>query len=277
MKHALPPLALALAASAASGQLASSPQHTLQGLTLNGGSGVLVSHDFTAALAVGGELGWMATEDLQAWIGVLPSGDPLAPGPPVVVAVEPSFGHHDGGTGARVHGLHLGHPSTSVLFGGVPALSLGGASATFVDVTTPAGTRGPADVTVEAVTGSDALAGGFVYTPAVRVSPAVAVGEALTVENFGIEPLSFTTAFATTTTELPLPPYGTLLIGPAGIATLLDWTAFDTEEHVVTEVDIPANPALVGATLHFQSAMLYSLLPPVIELTNRSSTVLVEP
>ena len=47
--------------------------------------------------------------------------------------------------------------------------------------------------------------------------------------------------------------------------------------HVVTEVDIPANPALVGASLHFQSAMLYSLLPPVIELTNRSSTVLVDP
>ena len=96
-------------------------------------------------------------------------------------------------------------------------------------------------------------------------------------ENFSGGALSYSTSYALTATEVPFPPYGTLLIGPGGIQSLVDWTSFFGAEQASLSIEVPDEPALAGVVLHFQSAVITSLFPLEIELTNRASTLLVDP
>lgn len=270
-------LALGALTSAASAQLATSTHHRLEGFVHEGAGGVLVADDHSAQLSLGGALGSTGTTLFVAELGLLPSADALGSGPPAILAVEPAFGHHAGGTPVHVHGLHLDTPGASFAFGDVGAVGLGPASGTGVDLSTPAGARGPVDVSVSSIAGDDSLADGFVYTPAVLTTPTVAIGGQMELENFSGGALSYSTSYALTATEVPFPPYGTLLIGPGGIQSLVDWTSFFGAEQASLSIEVPDEPALAGVVLHFQSAVITSLFPLEIELTNRASTLLVDP
>jgi hypothetical protein len=108
--------------------------------------------------------------------------------------------------------------------------------------------------------------------PGVAASPCTPIGGTLRVDDFGPTGTLFILCVSTATQNLPLPPFGTVLIGPQPLVTLAGPIAYPGSSGPHTlPIAIPANPAFTGAALHFQSLAL-GAIPTV--LTNRASSVL---
>jgi len=82
---------------------------------------------------------------------------------PSITSIEPNEGAAAGGTVVSIFGANM-TGVTGVTFDAVAGTALTVVSDTEVEVTTPAGAAGPADVIVTNAVGSDTLAGGFTYT-----------------------------------------------------------------------------------------------------------------
>lgn len=83
---------------------------------------------------------------------------------PAEVSLEPTAGPATGGTVVTISGQSL-EGVTAVNFDGVAgtALDVSAAADGLIEVTTPAGTAGPADVVLVDADGNTTLAGGFTY------------------------------------------------------------------------------------------------------------------
>lgn len=105
--------------------------------------------------------------------------------------------------------------------------------------------------------------------PAVASSPCVSLNDNLRVDDFGPAGSSFLLCASFGTQNLPLPPYGTLLIGPS-IAILAGPLPYPglSGPHTLS-LTVPGIPALNGLTVHFQSLAFGT---SSIDLTNRAST-----
>lgn len=99
-------------------------------------------------------------------VGGLTAGFTYAEARPVVTAVSPASGSAAGGTSITITGT--GFPAgATVSVGGAPATNVSVVSATQIVATTPAGTAGPAAVTVTAPGGAiSGLASAFTFTSA---------------------------------------------------------------------------------------------------------------
>ena len=84
---------------------------------------------------------------------------------PAVLGLEPNEGPAAGGTVVRIYGDNL-EGTTGVTFDAVAgtALDVTTADEGYIEVTTPAGTAGPADVVVTDNVGTDTEVGAFTYT-----------------------------------------------------------------------------------------------------------------
>jgi hypothetical protein len=70
--------------------------------------------------------------------------------------------------------------------------------------------------------------------------------------------------------HIPVPPYGTLWIDPAGI--LYDQMGnFDTDGRAFTSLDVPSWPTLVGFTLYWQA-----VVAPPVKFTNLEITTFTD-
>jgi hypothetical protein len=113
---------------------------------------------------------------------------------------------------------------------------------------------------------------GVLCGPAVASSPCRSPGETVHVGDFGPAGASFILCVSTAAQSVAVPPYGTLLIGPAPIATLTGLVPYPglSAPHLLP-LPIPGNPAFAGASLHFQALALQGAN---LQLTNRATTLI---
>lgn len=259
-------------------QLASSAAYSLEDFDLCAVAGGMSSPQhaaFVDLVAVAGAD--MSSPQYLGAIGFLAAHDPEPTNAPVVFAVSPGSGAKAGGTPVAISGLNFQHPSAganpTVAFGGAAIGALVVVSDTLITGIAPALSAGPADVVVTSALGSGTLPNGWVASPAVTCSPSVAIGASLEVRNFGPPGGTFELWFSPVTTFLPLPPFGTLLIGPAPAWKLLANIPYPPAGVHLASFAIPSEPSLHGTPLHFQSVAVTSFAPLVIELTNRASSL----
>jgi hypothetical protein len=108
--------------------------------------------------------------------------------------------------------------------------------------------------------------------PAIAASQCTPIGDAVRIDDYGPSGGVYVMAASTATTNIPVGPWGTLLIGPAPLVVLAGPTPYNgTSGPNTTFLGIPPNPQFVGLALHFQSLAFAS---PLDELTNRASTLL---
>ena len=268
--------AIVLLASTASAQLATSTNHQLDGLRVDAGGGGMCSgvSSAIAAADVLGTDGILTSANARAEVGTLSLFDPLDTDLPTVFAVTPPYGTSNGGTQVEICGLHFVRSglagSVTVDIAGAPATGVGVVSDSLVNATVPAGPYGPNDVTVTTALGAANQAGGFVHTPALRVSPHGF--STLRLENFGVAGGLFETWASTTSTSIPLPPYGLLEIGPAVLFKLVGGTPYPAPDGIST-LQLPVVPGLAGVTLYLQSIAILSFVPLDARLVNSSSVL----
>jgi hypothetical protein len=106
--------------------------------------------------------------------------------------------------------------------------------------------------------------------PGVAASPCTPVGGSIRVDDWGPVGL-FVLGASTATTSIPVPPFGTQLIGPTPLVTLAIAAYPGPAGPHTLLLPIPGNPAFQGASLHFQSLAVGA---PFDSLTNRASTLL---
>ncbi|HKX46250.1 MAG TPA: IPT/TIG domain-containing protein, partial [Planctomycetota bacterium] len=215
----------------------------------------------------------------RAHLGFLGGADPEPTNAPVVFGLTPPFGPGAGGTPVLVSGLHFDHlgagPTLDIVIGSASATDLVVLGDTQVTLKTPPGDLGPADVRVLNANGFDVLPDAFVFTPAV-VAPAQApIGSSVTLADYGPVGGIFSLWMSPFTTSIPLPPWGTLLIGPSQLVKVAEQPY--PAPHGVHELvlGVPNDPTLAGLPVHFQAAAVTSLAPLTIVLTNRSTTLVL--
>ncbi len=269
--------ALVAAGSLVAAQVAQSPGYRLLGLELDAGGGGSASSTHAAFVTLQDGAGAGLDSGLGgAAVGFVAIHDPTPTILPVVFAVSPSYGPEAGGTAVTISGLNFtkGTGSVTADVDGNPLTSVQVVSDMQLQALTPPGTRGPRDVGVQTSLGSTMLAGGFVYTPAVVAPPAAAIGGLLDLENYGEPGGVFDLYYSNVTTQIPVPPYGELLIGPTPLITLAAGQSYPAPDGVaLVQVPVPNTPALVGQSLHFQSLAVLSFAPLDLQLTNRASVV----
>ncbi|MBK8975886.1 MAG: hypothetical protein IPM29_08155 [Planctomycetes bacterium] len=122
---------------------------------------------------------------------------------------------------------------------------------------------------------SIALNAHFVTTlcgPAVAASACAPIGGSLRLDDYGPPGASFGLLLSTTVTNMPIPPFGTLLIGPSPLWTLVGPTPYPAPTLLhTTTLPIPNLPVLASVQLHFQSLAIGA---PTDQLTNRATTTL---
>lgn len=108
--------------------------------------------------------------------------------------------------------------------------------------------------------------------PGIASSPCTSIGDAIEVQNFGPAGASFLACASFTTQSLPVPGFGTLLIGPGPIATLTGVVPYPglAGPHALS-LPLPNDPAFRGLALSFQSLALQTA---GFALTNRATTVI---
>jgi len=278
----LPLLAVLAAAGPAGAQLASSPNFQVLDDALDGGGGGSCSPGFASYLALAPLSGaTMTSTNFEAALGFLGVEDPAPTNAPVIFGVTPAFGPMAGGTAITIAGLNFDKfgvgPSITVGVGGAPASGVVVVSNTQIDAVAPPGPSGPAPVTVSSSFGSDTLPDGFLHTPAVLSSSAVMLGGTLVLQNVGPTSAILFDGFASPfEASIPFPPFGTILIDPSLLVNFIEDGTYPAPNGIhVLAFTVPNLPILSGLTLHFQSAVLLSLTPPTIVLTNRASTSLM--
>lgn len=272
-------LCLALAALPAAAQLPSSASFSVLDwqLASAGGPECSVGHAAHSALLWTGAN--LSSANHTAAIGFLGAHDPQPTNAPVIFAITPGFGPKEGGGAVALAGINFDK------FGAAPtfALTIGGANASGVTVvsntqataTAPAGAMGPADVVASTSFGSDSVTGGYIYTPAVVAQATAVPGGSLTVKNYGPLGALFELWWSPVTTFIPLPPYGTILIGPSP-ATKQAAGFYSAPDGINTKViGVPSGPGLSGLQVHFQSLSIITSPVLSIQLTNRSTTTLL--
>lgn len=108
--------------------------------------------------------------------------------------------------------------------------------------------------------------------PVLAASPCAPPGGTTTLDNTGDAADAFVLFAALTATNLPLPPFGTLEIGPGGVIALYGpvfYPGFGNPH--VGQLALPPNPGLVGVSLYFQSLRLTG---NQLLLTNSATTTL---
>jgi len=271
--------ALCALAAGGSAQLATSPGYTLEAVSL-GGAGGGTGSPGTAVFAAqepASDDEPLASASFQLEVGFLTRYD-LESGEPGLFDVSPASGPIAGGTPITLSGLHFDRGGTAgvvtVDVGGQPASSVVVVSDTTLTAVTPPGSYGPADVTVSTALGSAVRAGGHVFTPGLVTSPVAWQTGTLRIANHGPLGASFQTQFSTVATSIPLPPFGTLLIGPAPILDGVPITPYPASGLSEVIVPIPTSPSAAGTTLHFQTAAILSFAPLDVQLLNRQSVLL---
>lgn len=113
---------------------------------------------------------------------------------------------------------------------------------------------------------------GVLCGPGVASTPCSSPGDTIRVDDFGPAGASFLLCVSTATQSQYVHPYGTLLIGPAPIASITGLVPYPgwSGPHTLP-VPIPNNPAFRGAALHFQSL---AITATGAELTNRATSLL---
>jgi hypothetical protein len=177
-----------------------------------------------------------------------------------------------------VLGLHFDRNGTAgivgVAVGGQPATAVNVLSDTTLTAVAPPGAYGPADVTVSTALGLGRAPQAYVYSPGLVASAVAWQTGTLSIANYGPPGASFQTQFSTAATSIPLPPFGTLLIGPAPILDGIALTLYPASGVSEIAVPVPSSPSAAGVTLHFQSAAILSFAPLDVKLVNRASTLL---
>lgn len=266
-----------LLAGAATAQVAQSANFQLEGFELASVAGGVCDVGvaaFTSATGVGGT--GLASSSFGAEVGFLAVHDPASDVLPAVFHVDPAYGPMEGGTSITVCGVHydlagLAGPLT-VEVGGVPATDVVVLSDTTLTATVPSGASGPHDVQVTSVLGSTNRVGGFLHTPALTATPYGTLGHPVEIENYGPVGGFFDLYYSSVQTNIPLPPFGTLLIGPFPFIAGLTTVPYPAPDGVQSfEYDVPTNPNLIGKSLYLQSVAVVSLAPVDIRLTNAAS------
>jgi hypothetical protein len=272
-------LLVTLGSPAAVGQLSSSAGFQLDGYSLASAGGGSSSADFAALgeLASYDGSAVLSSAGFQAEWGSLRLFDPWSVDQPALFAVLPPTGFQSGGTAITVHGAHfeLGGAAAplALTVGGVPVSGLAAQSDSILTATVPAGPSGPKEVLLTTSAGVARLSDGFIHTPAVRSSPDAFQTGGLRLENWGPVGAYYETFYSTATITLPLPPFGTLLIGPAPLEKLLLGFYPGPDGLAVADFTVPTAPAFAGLPLHFQSLAVLQFSPLDVRLTNRSTTV----
>ncbi|MCI0587171.1 MAG: IPT/TIG domain-containing protein [Planctomycetes bacterium] len=273
-------VALAALGSPARGQLAGSPGYQLLDLAFAAGGGGSCSSGFASQLALPSPAGGpMLSAGYDGELGFLAGNDPQPSNAPVIFGVAPGFGPTSGGTPVAIAGLNFDKlgvgPSVTVTIAGAPATGVSVVSDTQITCLAPPGPSGPSALTVTSPFGSDTLPQGFVHTPALLASPTVLPGGAVLFTNFGPVGGGYQTWFSIFTTSIPLPPFGTLLIGPSFLVQLFGGAYPAPSGIALVPVGVPNDPALSGLQLHFQTAAITAFAPLTIVLTNRSTTTVL--
>jgi hypothetical protein len=108
--------------------------------------------------------------------------------------------------------------------------------------------------------------------PAIAASQCTLIGGSVRIDDYGPSGGVYVMAASTTTTSIPVAPWGTLWIGPSPLVVLAGPTAYPGPSGPSTVfLAIPPNPAFQGLSLHFQTLAFAS---PTDLLTNRASTLL---
>jgi hypothetical protein len=223
--------------------------------------------------------GIAASANFVAQVGFLIANDPQPTNAPIVFGLTPHFGPQGGGTSVAVSGLNFDKfgvgPTVGVTVGGAAATGVSVQSNTQLVMNTPPGAMGQADVVVTSSLGSGSKPDGFVYTPAVLSTEQVVLTGKLRVENYGPVGTYFDTWFSPFATSIPLPPFGTILIGPTPIVKFLAGFYPAPNGIHVLEVTVPNDPSLHGVVAHYQTVSVPSFAPLVIQLTNASTTTVL--
>ena len=275
--RALAPLVLLVMSSLAAAQSSPSFEITSIGLTRAGGgvSTTAGAHAFVALPNLSGDE--IASTNFRATFGFLAANDAAPPLQPIVYGVDPFFGPDTGGTPVTIVGVNFdlfGSAATIMVdFDGVLATGVTVVSDTTITCATPAGAMGPLEVTVSSSQGTDVFEDGFVNTPAIVISKSAMLGAPTTLTTYGkVTDIAYSTFGSTNTTMILVPPFGTLLIGPAPLFMLIVDQPFITPGvPQSTVLQVPPMPGLSGILLHVQSMAWTSLAPLVGILTNRST------
>ena len=269
--------AAALPAAAQSVPIAGSSSFALETLSLSSASGGIVcSVDHAAQASFEGFAGdALGSASFLAEVGAIAMYDPQSTLGPVVLGPDPSFAPMQGGS-FSVKGLNfvqggLAGPLT-VTVDGVLATDVSVLSNTTLTATAPAGASGPKSLTVSGSQGSWSEAEGFVHTPAVLVTSTIPPGAPLRMRNYGPVGAVFDMWLSLQTTFLPLNNLGVLLIGPGQVLQALGGVLYPPPDGIHDlSVTTPANPALIGVPMHFQTLSIISIFPFDVRLSNRDT------
>jgi hypothetical protein len=264
-------------------QISSSGSYELVDFVFDCAGGGTASVGFAAHVSIGGDTGGTSTSaNYRAGLGILETTDPQPALGPVFFAATPDFGPKAGGTPVTISGLNFDKngvgPSLTVDIGGSAATGVTVLSSTQLTATVPAGTGvngvGPRPVTVTTSLGSDSNAEGFVYTPALRITPITKQKAQVVFRNYGQpgQPFwlfySYLSTFGNT-------KFGKILIGPAPIYQLFPLLAYPSPHgiHSIT-LTVPDDPILDYVTIYWQSLAITQFGPVKGKLTNLQSTLI---
>jgi len=223
----------------------------------------------------------------------------MNPIPPLVLAVTPSSGSKQGGDTVLLEGVSLaaaGSLNAQVSFAGTPSASVTELSGTRLQAVAPAGASslfslsgqpmegnplGRVSVGVSHALGADSLAQAYTYLPALVQVDAAQVGGQLALELRAEEPGFLGFLALGLGPEMPglglaIPPLSGALELLTGALPLGSLTPSLAEDSLSYLLPLPEDPALVGAELRLQAALLHGLAPLSGEFTN-VATVKVQP
>ena len=272
----LPMVALLLAVPAATGQISSSANFQLEGLSFDAVAGGASSENTICYVQMGPlEFERMVSPagppSFQADISFLAAYDPDPGIAPILWRVLPAHTDKAGGAAMAFHGRNLGA-------GLSPAVSVGGTAIAATDVsdslltaTSPGGDAGLADVDISHANGAVALAGGHIFSPAV-ISPEFATPDSLwRVYNYGPTGGLFQPILAL---DVLPSSVGTACCGQLWLApplfflSLLPYGFPDPAAGVTSyKVRIENNPAIIGFSIYIQNLDSPSGLTNFVSLT----------
>src|SRR5262245_61891902 len=265
-------------------QISSSPGYVLGDFVFDCAGGGTASVGFSAHVSIGAITGGTSTSPgYRSGLGILETTDPEPALGPVFFAATPDFGPRAGGTPVTVSGLNFDKlgvgPSLTLKVGGSLATGVTVLSSTLLTATVPPGTgvnggAGPQPVMVTTSLGSDSDADGYVYTPAVRVTPITKQKAQVVFRNYGPpgQPFwqfySYLPTFGNT-------KFGKILIGPAPIYQLFPLLAYPSPNGINSiTLTVPDDPILDYVTIYWQSLDITQFGPVKGKLTNGQSTLI---
>jgi hypothetical protein len=200
--------------------------------------------------------GEMSSASFGAAPGFLESNEPQLPDHPVVFGLSPTLGLGQGGTLLELSGAQFDHlgagPTVSVDIGGLRATGVVVSSNTRLSCTLPPLPPGFHDLTVSSTWGSETVTDAWLTTPAIVGSQLAIAGTQTTVTNLGPPGGWYLTIWSLDTTQLVLPSYGTLLVGPAFQIFVPQRFYPDSGADELLLV-VPEDPVLDGLTIHLQT------------------------